>query len=443
MDNILEQFSLCAFSHSSIVRWWFNLRLSWKLVLAFTVNGAITMIAGFITYYFVKEGTEFEQQAVLGLIALASLLNIVYGCYIAYLTTAPIRRSVQFAETVAHGDLTPNLSCMTEKDEIGQLCKSLNIMVNRFRSLVGDISQGVDVFDETSTLLSGQAEATMQAAQEVIDAVSQVAAGSQSQAERIDEIKAAIDKMLIGLKNIERSVQTTKEAAGLALQIAQAGTDSVEQTNSQMVHIHQSVEETNQIILELGNKSALIGGIIETIKAISDQTNLLALNAAIEAARAGEHGRGFSVVAEEVRRLAEQSTLSSSQIGIIIQDIQHNVERAVSSMKFETEVVMAGSQVIQTTQQSFHRIVDSAKTVNQQIGEVFGFANTIAVGSDEVSDKMNEIAHIALESSAQAKEAAANGANQLGAMQEVNASASELSDAAHKLQRASRQFKLA
>lgn len=444
MENFLEKFSLFAFSHSGIVRWWFNLKLSYKLVMAFVINGLITMVAGMITYYFVKTGTELEQQSVLAIIFLASLFNIFYGCYIAYLTAMPIRRSVQFAEIVAKGDLTPQLlTCLTEKDEIGQLCRSLNTMVERFRSLVGDISHGADIFAETSNALSEQAENTMDAAQEVIDAVNQVAMGSQNQADRIQEIMAAIEKMLVGIQNIDDSVQVTRKAAGQALKVARSGDSLVEQTNSQMTHIHQTVDQTNEIILELGNKSALIGSIAETIKAISDQTNLLALNAAIEAARAGEHGRGFSVVAAEVRRLAEQSTLSSAQIEKIIYDIKQNVERAIQGMKIETTVVTDGSKVIGETQKSFHRIVESTETVNQQIEEVFRFAKRIAAGSEHVSQRIHQIAEITVETTAQSKEVAANTTNQMGAMQEINASVGDLSGAAQRLQVAARKFKLA
>lgn len=442
MEECLERVSLFAFKHFRVVRWWFNLNLSYKLVMAFAINGLITMAAGLLTYYFVKTGTDIQQQSILVLIFIVSLFIILYGCYIAYLTTTPIRSSVKFAETVAKGDLTPTLTCMTQKDEVGQLCRSLNTMVESFRSLVGNISHGADVFAETSGTLSNRSEATMLAAQEVLNAINQVSLGSQNQSSSVQEILAAVEKMSAGIQNIESSVRLARQAAGQALEVARVGDHSVAHTNSQMIHIHQTVAETGRIITELGEKSASIGGIVETIKAISDQTNLLALNAAIEAARAGEHGRGFSVVAEEVRKLAEQSTLSSAQIEQIIRDIKLNVDRAITSMEAEKEVVLGGSQVIEEAQKSFSRIVESTQIVNQQIEEVFQVTNRITSSSEHISHKINQVATISEETSAQSEEVAANSTNQMNSMQEINTSSRELTRAAQELQAAARKFKL-
>lgn len=442
MEKCLERISSFAFKHFWVVRWWFNLNLSYKLVMAFAINGLVTMAAGLVTYHVVKNGTDIEQQSVLGLIFIVSLFIVLYGCYIAYLTATPIRCSMKFAETVARGDLTPNLTCMTQKDEVGQLCQSLNIMVESFRSLVGNISHGADVFAETSGTLSDRAEATMHAAQEVINAINQVSLGSQKQASSVQEILAAVEKMTAGIRNIEASVSLARQAAGQALEVAHVGHRSVAQTNTQMNYIHQTVEETGRIITELGNKSASIGSIVETIKAISDQTNLLALNAAIEAARAGEHGRGFSVVAEEVRKLAEQSTLSSTQIEQIIRDIKQNVDRAITSMEAEKEVVIGGSQVIEEAQKSFSRIVESTQIVNRQIEEVFQFTKHITSSSEHISYKISQVATISEETTAQSEEVAANSTNQMNSMHEINSSTSELTRAAQELQAAARKFKL-
>lgn len=442
MEKYLERVSLFAFKHFCIVRWWFNLNLSYKLVIAFVINGLITMAAGLVTYYFVKNGTNIQQQSILVLIIIASLFIILYGCYIAYLTATPIRRSVKFAETVAKGDLTPTLICMTQKDEVGQLCRSLNTMVESFRSLVGNISHGTDIIAETSGTLSERAEVTMHAAQEVINSIGQVSKGSQDQTNSVQEILVAVDRMTSGIQKVEDSVYLARQAAGQALETARVGDQTVVKTNSQMIHIHKTVAETSKIITELGEKSASIGSIVETIKAISDQTNLLALNAAIKAARAGEQGRGFSVVAEEVRKLAEQSTLSSVQIGQIIYDIKLSVDRAIASMEAEKEVVLGGSQVIEEAQKSFNRIIESTQIVNQQIEEVFQFTNNISISSEHISRKIKEVANISEETTAQSEEVAANSIDQMTSMQEINASTSELTSAAQKLQAAAWNFKL-
>lgn len=444
METFLERFGQFFFKHSRIVRWWFNLGLAAKLIIAFSINASITLAAGGIVYYFVKKGTNLQHHisVVLILTAIASGFIILYGLYIAFLTATPLRRGVQFAQVVAEGDLTPDLYCMTENDEVGHLCKSLNRMLESFRSLVGNISHSADIFAESSSVLSERAEATAQAAQQVALAINQVALGSQTQANSVQAILEAVTEMSALIQKIEQSIAQAGTASSAALQVANEGNHSIAKTNAQMNHIHQTVAETGEIISELGEKSASIGSIVETIKTISDQTNLLALNAAIEAARAGEHGRGFSVVAEEVRKLAEQSTHSSAQIEQIIHDITANVSRAITSMDAEKEVVLSGAQVIEDAQKAFVRIVDSTQDVNRHIREVSGYSEQIALRSEHITQEITQVASVSQQTTAQTEEVASNSTEQLSSMQEINASTEELSTAAQELQAASRKFKL-
>lgn len=444
MEELIERVSQFFFRHVGIVRWWFNLSLASKLILAFCINALITFAAGVSVYLMARSGENIADhvQIILILTFVASGFIILYGMYIAFLTSTPLRRGVTFAQTVAQGDLTPTMYCLTQKDEIANLCKALNKMVENFRSLVGNISHGADVFAESSHILAERAEATATAAQQVAEAINQVANGSQNQANSVQNIMLAVQEMAKVIQQIDRSVALTDQASSQALQVANEGENAISKTIAQMVHIHQTVEETGVIISSLGEKSTSIGTIVETIKAISDQTNLLALNAAIEAARAGEHGRGFSVVAEEVRKLAEQSTLSSAQIEHIIHDIKNNVDMAITSMNAEKEVVRNGSQVIEEAQKAFNRIKDSTLVVNRQLQEVSAFAKQIAARSDQIAKEITLVAAISQETTAQTEEVASNSTEQMSSMQEINASIAELSAAAVEQQTAARRFKL-
>lgn len=444
MEDFLERLSQFAFQHFRIVRWWFNLNLATKLVLSFCINALITIASGGLIYYHVKNGSNLHEiiGMILIFIVIASIFIILYGLYISYLTVSPLRKGVDFAETVAEGDLTPNLTCMTQKDEVGLLCKSLNTMVESFRSLVIDISQGADVFTESIGTLAERAEATTNAAQLVSSSINQVAIGSQNQARSVQTVQQAIQEMSTEIQRIEQSISLAGKASVQALQVANVGNVSIGKTNKEMNHIHQTVAETGKIISELGEKSASIISIVETIKAISDQTNLLALNAAIEAARAGEHGRGFSVVAEEVRKLAEQSTVSSAQIELIIKDIKINVERAITSMEAEKEVVENGAQVIEEAQKAFDRIVEHAQVVTRQIQEVSQFTKHISFGSEHILQEISQVALISEETTAQTEEVAANSTEQMNSMQEINAFTVKLMNAAQELQTSARRFRL-
>jgi methyl-accepting chemotaxis protein len=443
MEEYLDRISEFFFKHSRIVRWWFNQSVARKLTMAFGINALITLFAGGTVFYMIRSGSNLEEKIGIVLIftIIATLLIFLYGLYVAFLVTAPLRRGVKFAEQVAQGDLTTVLYCMDQKDEIGNLCKALNKMTENFRSLVGDISHGADVFADSSQVLVTRAEATAQAAKQVSSAINQVAFGSQSQANNVQNIMSTIQEMAQGVQLIEEDINLANEASLQALKVAEAGDSSMTQASQQMTHIHQSVDETGQIISALGEKSAVIGSIVETIKAISDQTNLLALNAAIEAARAGEHGRGFSVVAEEVRKLAEQSTLSSAQIEQIIVDIKTSLDKAIGSMNSEKEVVQSGAHAIQEAQQAFTRIKESTQVVNQEIQEVSSLSRKISQSSQMISHEVAQVAAISQETTAQTQEVASSSSEQMVSMQDITQSTEELSVTAQELQLAARKFK--
>jgi methyl-accepting chemotaxis protein len=426
--EFLERFNQFFFRHSSIVRWWFNLSLSIKLMLAFLISALINLSCGGTVYFLVKSGKDIQTNIASLMIVsgIASALIFLYGLFIAYLTSTPLRRAVNFAETVSKGDLTPSLYSLTQKDEIGLLCNALNVMLESFRTLVGNLSEGADIFCQSSESLATRANTTTNAAKQVALSINQVALGSQDQARSVETILLAVQEMSSGIQQIDHNVSLANEASTQALNFANQGGQAITEISAQFEHIHQTVDETGSIISKLGEKSASIESIVETIKTISDQTNLLALNAAIEAARAGEHGRGFSVVAEEVRKLAEQSTQSSAQIEQIIQDIKINVERAISSMTAEIEVVQSGSQVVDEAHSAFDKIMESTKVVNLQIKEVSLFTHNIADSSEKISKEIEQVSAITSQTTAQSEEVAASSSEQMDSMQEISSSAEEL-----------------
>lgn len=444
MEDFLNRMSSFFMKHSRIVRWWFNVSISTKLAMAFGISSFLILAAGGSVYILSSMGKDITHNSnfILILTIICSFITFLYGLYIAFLITSPLRRGVKFAEKVAEGDLTATLDSLCQNDEIGKLCAALNLMMNNFRTLVSEISHGSDVFADSSWVLSERAENTSMAAKQVASAIGQVANGSQTQANSVQTILYAIQDMTQGISKIEENINLADRASSQALQFANEGDSAMTKANNQMDHIHQTVDETGKIISTLGEKSAVIGSIVETIKAISDQTNLLALNAAIEAARAGEHGRGFSVVAEEVRKLAEQSTISSAQIEQIIVDIKSNLEKAITSMDAEKEVVLSGSYAIGEAQKAFTRIMDGTRTVNEQIQGVASLAAGISQSSQKISTEVAHVASITQETTAQTEEVASSSSEQMHSMEDINQSTDELSSTALELQSAARKFKL-
>lgn len=445
MNRFIDHFSYFFYKHVGITRWWFNTSLAAKLIMAFSLCALITFGEAFATFIAVRFGFSLIQHVganlILGIVLAAIIL--LYGLYVTQLIARPLRQGVDFAQIVATGDLTPTLDSMTEKDEVAQLYNALNTMVGNFRTLISEVCRGADTVKEASHALASRSESTTVTSEQVSEAIHQVSSGSQSQSDSVQSIMASIQEMTARITQINQSVSLVKGASQNGLDVANDGDRAISKANDQMNQIQYTVEETGKIIAELGEKSASIGMILETIKAISEQTNLLALNAAIEAARAGENGRGFSVVADEVRKLAEQSALSSTQIEQIIQDIKIHVEHAITGMNEEKEVVQTGIHVIGETQQSLVKIVESNRTVDEKIKEISDYTHEISGSSDVISHEISQVASVSEQISAQAQEVAASSSENMNSLQENSAAAEELSAAADELGEACSRFKLA
>ncbi|MDR3288856.1 MAG: methyl-accepting chemotaxis protein [Peptococcaceae bacterium] len=445
MSNFLETFSQFLFNKSTLVRWWFNLPIAAKLNLSYAVSSVVILAIGVLIFVLVTSGFNLQHQIlwILIFVIVAASFNLMYGLYISFLISVPLRYGAVFAKNVAQGDLTLSLSHMTEKDELGLLSGSLNTMVKNFRSLVADIARSMNFLAESSHTLSNLAETSDLAAQQIVSSVRQTSDGAESQTESIHTILTDIRQMSQGIEDVKKSVHCADHDSVQSLEAAKSGEQAIVKTASQMEHIHQTTAETAGIISELGAKTLSIGLILETIQAIAAQTNLLALNASIEAARAGEQGRGFSVVAEEVRKLAEQSTQSGGQIAAIIHDIRSSVDRAVKSIDAEKDVLRQGTQVMEEAQSAFARIMDNTNKGTAQINEINAGITQIASGSSHISQEINHIAAIAAQTTAQIQEVSTNSQQQLVSIGEIYTFSKELTQTADALQVSIQRFKLA
>ncbi|MGG3921768.1 methyl-accepting chemotaxis protein, partial [Geobacillus thermodenitrificans] len=206
--------------------------------------------------------------------------------------------------------------------------------------------------------------------------------------------------------------------------------------------VNGTVEQLAEVIKGLGRRSEQIGSIIEAIRNIAAQTNLLALNAAIEAARAGEHGRGFAVVADEVRKLAEQSAESARQIAELIAAIQEETAHAVQSMESVVNEVTAGTGVIRTSGETFSQIRAAVDEVAKQIRDVSASVSEMAASSEQIVRSVQLVADVAESTSAGTQEVSAATEEQLASMEEISASAASLSKMADDLQAIVRKFSL-
>jgi methyl-accepting chemotaxis protein len=258
----------------------------------------------------------------------------------------------------------------------------------------------------------------------------------------VEGASQVMNEMSSGVKQIADHSQVVSSTASHVLKKAAQGEEAIQTTVKQMTAINQTVSGLASVVTRLGDHSKEISQIIEVITGISAQTNLLALNAAIEAARAGEHGKGFAVVADEVRKLAEQSALSAKQISELINTIQEETNLAVQSMETATKEVVLGINVVNMAGSSFEQIQEGINEVTTQIQEVASSVQQMSAGTEQMVESMNVINEVSETIASGTQEVSAATEEQLASMEEITSAGISLSDMAEELQTLIGKFKI-
>jgi methyl-accepting chemotaxis protein len=285
-----------------------------------------------------------------------------------------------------------------------------------------------------SEQLSASAEQAGQAATQITEAIQEVSTGSDKQLDNVQSTGKTIERMSLGIRQISDHSEQVSEKANLASESAIDGKKAIEQSVSQMNNIQSSVGHASRSITELGEQAQHIGNIVAAIQGIANQTNLLALNAAIEAARVGEQGKGFTVVATEIRKLAEQSSQSAKQIAEYIQSVQAKINTAVFDMEVGAREVADGTAVMNHVSQSFDQIHRTVNEVTYQIRNISDLSKQIVSGTHEVVKSFGVVSEVASSSAAETQTVSAATEEQLASMEEIAASANALSKTAEELQ---------
>ena len=317
------------------------------------------------------------------------------------------------ATEIAGGNLSVHIAPSSAKDKLGQ---SLLQMMETLQSIIGNLQTQSTEMAHASASLTAVAANTNTATTDVSARMADLSRQIDTQSQALNTVAEAVEQMLLGIQDIAQGAQTQVEAvnraadiaaeindairqvaentqasargAAKAAQIAHAGASTVEETVVGMTRIKQTVGISAQKVQEMGKQSAKIGDIVETIESIAAQTNLLALNAAIEAARAGEHGKGFAVVADEVRKLAEKSAAATQEIAGLISGIQEVVAEAVTAMDESTTEIDAGMNRAGESQEALSNIITAAENVSRQVEEIAGAAQHIGASSNALTESI-------------------------------------------------------
>nr|WP_077213121.1 HAMP domain-containing methyl-accepting chemotaxis protein [Bacillus dakarensis] len=389
-----------------------------------------------------------NQQKVQNTVFLiVNLVVMAGGIVLAILTVRSInkplkimnRRLQEIAE--GEGDLTQNIR-VDSKDELGEMAASFNKMIGKLRELIIQVTHNAEQVAAASEQLTASSEETTRATEQIAATVQEVAVGTNKQVQSVNDTKETVHDLSASVRQIAASSEVVSTTALQASEKAVEGNHAVTTVITQMNDINESVNELSRMVKTLGDRSGEISEIVNAITGIAGQTNLLALNAAIEAARAGEHGRGFAVVADEVRKLAEQSAGSAQEISQLISVIQQDTRQTVSTMEETTTKVAEGITSVHSTGASFDEIQKAVLEVTTQIQEVTSSVQEMSAGTDQMVENVDLITEISSVTAAGTQTMSAATEEQLAAMEEMTASSSSLSRMAEELQEMIRKFKV-
>lgn len=337
--------------------------------------------------------SQYEQSVKQGKIArIASLASVALGVLLAIVMGVVIARSInrgvnvleKASASLAEGDLTTHVPA-TGKDELARVGARFNQMTEQFAHLISEVNTSSLEVNQNANALSVTAE--------------QIAQGSRQQTVRAAEAANSVEELNTSFKEIAATSEEIVSAANNARDLSKQGNKVVASAVQGIERVARTVSESASSIADLGQRSTQIGTILSVIKDIADQTNLLALNAAIEAARAGEQGRGFAVVADEVRKLAERTTSATAEISTMVSGIQNDTEQAVNSMRQGSEEVRVGVDLANQAGKALQDISGSVEQVVQMIGQIANATRSQSAASDSLTTTVEEIARMAQENS--------------------------------------------
>lgn len=388
----------------------------------------------------VDRSNQFTNLWIAILLVVAFVISLVISL-ILWRSLKPLDQLQISFGTVANGNLTENIPVKT-KDEIGELSVSLNKMIDTLRATIITIYDSANQVTAAAEELSANSEHSIKTTEHTTNLSQKCSSATEQQLSKFLELVEVIREVSHGIQKVHEYEEAMGEFSQTAKNAAEQGHKGMTMVISEMNMISNSVGETSKIIHGLGEKSSEIENIVELISNIAEQTNLLALNAAIEAARAGEHGKGFAVVADEVRKLAEESKSSANSVREVLAEIQHETKEAVHSMKNGLNKVQSGiasthqvNDTFQTIETSICQLSETVEGVSLHVRDIYKLNEKVMVSVEEVKD-LAEINTLDTQESLETSQ------EQLETAGEISSAANSLARLADKLQSMITRFTL-
>ncbi|MNX73856.1 Methyl-accepting chemotaxis protein McpB [compost metagenome] len=409
---------------------------------------------------------------------------LALGAFLARRITRSLSAISQGAEAIAGGDLGVRVRVSSD-DELGDMARTFERMTESLRRIVGEVRQvagsvaagseqigsGTEELARSAQAQAASAEQTSSSMEEMAASIQQVAGNAQELARNVADTSASIEEMsqsiqqvagnadtlsavvtqtsasiaqmAQSIQQVAGNVEEANDAAKRAGAVAEGGAKAVEQTITGMGRIDGAMHQVVSVIDGLGKRSAEIGAIVAVIDDIADQTNLLALNAAIEAARAGEHGRGFAVVADEVRKLAERSAKATGEIASLIKAVQHETDQAVASTRQGEEALVAGTQLARSAGEALRSIVDSVSQVGLLMDQIAQASREQSSAAGQITGAVEHMSTLTQQTNQATREQAKASQQILEAVAAMNLMTQEVSTATGEQRKGGDQVLLA
>ena len=372
------------------------------------------------------------------------LLILISGGILATVTKvmSPLGIMMKEMQTLADGDFRDRPSQIDSEDELGLLAQAVREMRNRVAGVLKSVNNSAQNLSGSAEELNSTTEQSALAANQVAQSIVKVAEGTSEQLDAVNATSDAVEKLNNAIQLMAGDAESAATQSREASQIAREGGETLETAIKQIKSIEQSSKQTTDAVIALGENSQKIGQIVDTIGGIADQTNLLALNAAIEAARAGEHGRGFAVVSDEVRKLAESSREAAQQISDLVKVTQDDTSRAIQDMEAGLEEVKTGTENIISMGEAFRKILDIVEKVSSQMQDISSATQDMAKGGEQIVQNVRTIGTASKTAAEEAETVSAATEEQTASVHEIANESTNLAHMANELQNDVQKFKV-